>query len=149
MYNMGARADALAISNGISKCNLPLENIKVMLEEGRAKGNLKGSRALQRAAQLNRVETVRVLLDAGADIDEITDSGDFRVRGPYQALWNAAREGHVDMVKLLLSRGSRPDLDNGKFHSLPNGTALNIARKQGHTEIVALLEEALRASAKE
>lgn len=141
IYKLGARASPGCITTVILT-NKSLKTIKVMLEEGHAKENLKGSAALQLAAKKGDVKIVRMILDAGADIDEIPLPGDFREAGPHQALFEAVKAGHVEVVKLLLERGSRPEIDNGKFYLVKNGTALDCARKKGNDKIIQLLEGA-------
>ena len=46
----------------------------------------------------------------------------------------AAREGHIDVVKLLLD-------DDRKYRSMDFTQALTEAEKRGHTDVVKLLED--------
>jgi hypothetical protein len=139
IYEHGAHATPGSLTTAILT-DLSLRSITVMLEEGGMKERLKGSRALQLAARKGHLETVKMLLDIGADIDEIPPELDFRAAGPYQALFEAVKAGHADVVELLLRKGSRPDLDNGNFYLVKNGTALDCALRKGNMHIIQLLE---------
>ena len=70
---------------------------------------------------------VRVLLDSGVDPDG-------RQNGGYTALHEAACNGNVAMIRLLLERGANPELanDDGKLPA-------DLARSKGHTEAEQLL----------
>lgn len=79
------------------------------------------------------LDTVRVLLEAGADVNATQHGG-------YTPLLQAAAAGKKDLVLLLLEHGARPDClcDRGK-------SAADYARERGHTELVELLESHARA----
>ncbi|MDD5170935.1 MAG: ankyrin repeat domain-containing protein, partial [Syntrophales bacterium] len=66
------------------------------------------------AAANGRSETVRLLLDRGADIHATGRGGD--------ALFGAAEEGHADVVKLLIDRGSDIDIAVVKLEMCANDT---------------------------
>ena len=53
------------------------------------------------AACGGHLELATLLIERGANIEEVNDEG-------YTPLMEAAREGHEDMVALLLSQGSFP-----------------------------------------
>jgi ankyrin repeat protein len=75
------------------------------------------------------VAILKVLIEAGADLDAAQHGG-------YTGLHAAALHGASDKVQLLLSGGADRDIktDAGE-------TASDMARKQGHMDVVALLEE--------
>jgi ankyrin repeat protein len=79
--------------------------------------------ALVKAVKNNQVEVVARLLHSGTD-----PNGD---KG-YPLFW-AAREGHTEVVRLLLEAGVEPQSD---------GFPLFWAAREGHTEVVRLLLEA-------
>jgi ankyrin repeat protein len=85
--------------------------------------------ALMLAAGNGHAAVVEFLADAGAAIDEVEFTRDWTA-----LIWSAKR-GHTDTVRLLLQRGARRDLrdDRGR-------TALDWARIEGHTAVVALFE---------
>lgn len=77
-------------------------------------------RAMGTAALENRIEIVQLLLQYGADIHFNID----------QALRTSCEDGYIDIVRLLLKNGA-----------YINGDATDRAYREGHTEILKLLEE--------
>ncbi|MFH0822774.1 MAG: ankyrin repeat domain-containing protein [Pseudomonadota bacterium] len=75
-----------------------------------------------------RTEAVRVLLDRGADVNAVAAYGRRTV------LMNAARDGYLDIVRLLADGGAVLDARDGM-----GNTALGEAAENGHSEIVRLL----------
>ncbi len=72
-------------------------------------------------------QTVEFLLENGADIDAVSDTGD-------TAIGNAVRRGNLGIVKLLLARGAKTR------DALPRGQRLlDLATERGHTELTRLL----------
>jgi uncharacterized protein len=73
------------------------------------------------------VESVRVLLDAGADVNATAAGG-------YSPLHQAAAAGKSEVVRLLLQNGAKKDAtcDQGKL-------ALDYARERNHLDAAALL----------
>lgn len=75
-----------------------------------------GSGALHQAAAYGALDTMRLLIQHGADVNEILprDSLTRHVSGDLQATWTpihfAASRGQVDAVKLLESNGARSDV---------------------------------------
>lgn len=82
---------------------------------------------LHKAAWRGDIDTVKVLLDKGVDVNERYD---FR----RTALMNAAWNSQEAVVQLLLDRGA--DVNAMDRYG---DTALKIARKRGHTALVDLL----------
>lgn len=78
------------------------------------------------------IEVVRLLLDAGADVDALNGPGD-------SALFEASSRGYPAIVLLLLSKEAQVD-KTGRTDS--NETPLWAASKQGHDFIVTLLLDA-------
>jgi ankyrin repeat protein len=76
-------------------------------------------RALYGAAGAGHADVVAVLLDAGADVSEVS--------------FGAVEAGHTEVVALMIEGGADPSNDWGK---------LALAAHEGHTDIVALLIEA-------
>jgi ankyrin repeat protein len=101
---------------------------------------LKGSRALELAARAGRLDNAAILLDLGADINEVLSADSWCVHnrdkeaGLGSALHAAASEGHTMVVSLLLEKGADVQLKDSKGR-----TALERARIANHAGVVALL----------
>ncbi|OLP82369.1 Ankyrin repeat domain-containing protein 17 [Symbiodinium microadriaticum] len=94
-----------------------------------------GYRPLGRASFSGHIETVRLLLQAGADKDLAFNQGN---DDGATALMAASYTGHVEVVRLLLQVGSDKELTT----SINKFTALMMASDPGHVEVVRLLLEA-------
>lgn len=94
--------------------------------------------ALALASQFNRVEIVRMLLDAGEDPDRYNPVGGHSHSTP---LHQAAAGGNDEMVHLLVERGARLDIKDVLWHAMP----AEWAHHEGRPETEAYL----RASEKE
>src|SRR5262249_53331708 len=111
------------------------EAVKALIEGG-AKVNAadptRKQTALMWAAARGNVEAVKVLLQAGADVNARSDEKDFRTRFTgnggaghvkldkliqFTPLMFAVREGHQDVVGVLLDGGASPK------ETLPDGTS--------------------------
>jgi ankyrin repeat protein len=88
--------------------------------------------ALGLAVINRRIDAARLALDAGADVN-----GFLPVHGHSTALHQAAFEGDLAMMELLVSRGARLDIRD----SLWDGTPVGWARHAGRTEAAAWLDE--------
>ncbi len=111
--------DVTLIANFLKNPNINLNFI----------GDLRGSitTSLMRASQDGKTEIVRMLLDAGANVNEKNEFGT-------TALMLASDNGHIEIVKLLLAHGA---LVNAATNS--RGTALMRASAGGHLEVAKLL----------
>ena len=90
--------------------------------------------ALALAAQFGHVEIVRLLLDAGEDPNRYNPVGGHSHSTP---LHQAAGAGNEEMVRLLVERGARLDIEDILWHGTPAGWA----KHEGKSEI----EQYLRA----
>jgi uncharacterized protein len=74
------------------------------------------------------LETVRILIDQGADVNMAQAGG-------YGPLHQAAAAGLLDLTKILLEAGARPDTpcDQGK-------TPADYARERGHSAVLQQLD---------
>jgi hypothetical protein len=86
-------------------------------------------RALVEAAESGELKEVEELLNAGANVNGISD-------GDGTALIVAAREGNKTLVEFLLARGADVNLA-----SPGDGNPLIMAAREGHVEIVKILLE--------
>ena len=94
--------------------------------------------ALRDAAERGDAEEVNRLLAAGVPIDAATETG-------VTALHNAACEGHVAVVKVLLDKGANVDPKSTKNYMTP----LHLAAMKGHhTVAMALLAAKADVSAR-
>jgi ankyrin repeat protein len=89
-----------------------------------------------RANSTNHIDTIRALLDRGADLNAKDREG-------WTALMRAAEKGYVITVKILLSKGADVNVQN-KFGK----TALMYAKQKGYNEIVKLIQEDIVEEAK-
>lgn len=87
-----------------------------------------GQTALMLAVSHGRLDMVKMLLEAGADINIQDDDGS-------TALMCAAEHGHIEIVKHFLSQ---PDCDSS-ITDVDGSTALKIAMEAGHRHIGVLL----------
>ncbi len=97
-------------------------------------GDWFGKTWLHFMAENGDVELAELLVDAGADVNAL--EAEHR-RTP---LAEAAKQGHVDVTRLLLDRGARPDLPDEDW-----ARPLAWALEGGHDEVAALLRDATAA----
>lgn len=105
-------------------------NVEVLLKRG-GNPNLKlvyGMPLIALCASMGRIEAVRALLDAGADIDAASPSLGFN------ALLNAADKGNLTLMHLLIKRGA--DVE-ARISS--GATPLMLAARNGHSKAVIFL----------
>ncbi|KAF6782827.1 ankyrin repeat domain-containing protein 52 [Colletotrichum sojae] len=88
-----------------------------------------GRTALGAACDKGNLEAVRLVMEAGANIDMV----DHRRRTPIYA---ASHNGHVDVIKILLEKGA-----DVSVASQSGWTPLNAASDGGHLEVIKVLLE--------
>ncbi|PVH96603.1 ankyrin [Periconia macrospinosa] len=116
--------------------SLPEPDIMVALLEHGAE--LKGSGALQGAAEAGRITAAEILLERGADVDEVFRLGLFDdesidIKG--MALHAAVKHSQEEFVHFLLARGARQDLRDGD-----GLTAMEVAVAEGNKKMIQLLQ---------
>jgi hypothetical protein len=84
-------------------------------------------KALALAAQFGHSEIVRLLVDAGEDINRYNPEGMHSHSTP---LHQAALAGHAEVVRLLVERGARLDLKDTLFQGTPAGWAKYAGRNE-------------------
>ncbi len=94
--------------------------------------------ALALASQFGHVEIVRMLLGADEDPNRYNPAGGHSHSTP---LHQAALGGHLDIVKLLVARGARPELRDTMWQATPSGWA----RHAGQFDVEAYLHAQQRA----
>lgn len=109
---------------------------RLLLKHG---ARLRGSGAIVKAAEAGKLEMVRVLLEEGADVNEIGIEHPIDPRYKEDmgtALHRAVVEGHEEIVRFLLAHGAAVILED------PMGrTPLALAMDQGNDAIYSLLKE--------
>lgn len=107
------------------------EVVRFLIEKGAEvqKQNSEGRTALMFAASGPFQETVELLLENGAD-PNIKDS----VEG-WSALMYAAAEGNAEVIEVLLDYNA-----DARLEDTDGETATDFARNNGHSDVVALLE---------
>ncbi len=148
--------EATALHGEFEALNALLERgAKINLPVSAALGNLERFRQLLPAAnardrhlalaltsQFNRVEIVRLLLDAGEDPNRYNPVGGHSHSTP---LHQAAAGGYDEMVRLLVERGARLDMKDVLWHGTPAGWA----QHEGKLEVEAYLRAKERVQEKE
>lgn len=87
----------------------------------------RGSTPLVLAGYLNHLEAVKLLVEAGADVNTVGGTG--------TALMGVCFKGYADIARYLIEAGADVNI------SIKNmGTALTFANMGKHTEVVALLQ---------
>jgi ankyrin repeat protein len=121
----GAKVDDLAAAAGLGL----LDDAKRLLDGADAGSR---HRAFVLAAQLGHAAVVEMLLDAGEDPDRYNPAGNHAHSTP---LHQAALAGHESVVRLLVERGARTDIEDTIYH----GTPLGWAEHGGKTAVAAYL----------
>ncbi len=98
--------------------------------------DISGRTALIYCASGPNVSAVKLLLDAGANIN-IADNDEH-----FTALMFAAAEGQAEVVKLLLENNA-----DWKVADIDGDTARNFAANNGHTNVVEVIDEFVKAQA--
>ncbi|KAF8063397.1 ankyrin repeat-containing domain protein [Lyophyllum atratum] len=117
--------------------NSSAEAAQLLIQHG---ANVKNTNALKAAAWYGNLDMITLLLEAGADVNEIPDYEQMlrseREDGLGTALHEAAEGGQKEAVELLLERGADPSLKNsvGK-------TALDIAKEKQQVAVIEVLEK--------
>jgi hypothetical protein len=75
------------------------------------------SGVLQRAAGRGETDVVKILLDAGAAINEGPFGSDGRESGPRNAIFEAVKGQHIETTRLLLNRGAETRLLYATYYS--------------------------------
>jgi ankyrin repeat protein len=113
LLRRGARITTLAAAAGLGR----LEDAERLLASATADDR---HRALALAAQLGQLPVVRLLLDAGEDPNQYNPKGTHSHSTPlHQAVWS----DHIEVVKLLVERGARLDIEDTVWHGTPLGWA--------------------------
>ena len=113
-----------------------MDELKKLISEKQVNVNLANSEdnnftGLQIADQIGNLETVKFLIQSGADIN-------CKENKDWTALQIAAQNGHLETVKFLIQSGT--DI-NSKTNF--NENALEIAIRKGHVEVVNLLRNTI------
>lgn len=114
----------LSLAATLGRANL----VRILLEAGAPLSpNDQREPTLHKAVRSGSIETVRLLVDAGADVNEQADFAEAPIH-------LAAEDDLVAIAELLIAHGANPLL-----RSSFDGTALDVALRAGSTACVALL----------
>jgi ankyrin repeat protein len=116
----GARVDHIAAAAGLGR----LEDARRLLPAADAEGR---HRALAVAALHGHVDIVRLMLDAGEDPSRYNPDGNHAHSTP---LHQAVLAGHEAVVRLLVERGARLDIQDTIYKSTPLGWAIYGGQKE-------------------
>jgi ankyrin repeat protein len=115
-----------------------LETIRQRLAQEKLTRHIRwnGGGLLTVAVRNNRLDVLKLLLDAGFDPNEHVSSGegDWVAYSHAMPLWNAAAQGSIDMATLLLDRGADPNL-----HVDSSGSPVYSAHSHKQPKMVDLL----------
>lgn len=92
---------------------------------------IKGNTPLMYGCAGGHEEVVRVLLEAGANVEDHNENG-------HTPLMETASAGHVQVAKILLEHGAGINTHSNEFKE----SALTLACYKGHLEMVRFLLEA-------
>lgn len=101
---------------------------------------IKGAGALRRISRLGITDVATVLLEAGADVEDLDDdspAGQVATQAVESALMGAVRAGQFEMAKLLVSKGANIHLENAVGE-----TPSSLARTLGRADMVRVFDEA-------
>ena len=98
----------------------------------------RGFTPLHHSAMSGRLESVRLLLEAGAELEAGNTSIDATAVHGMVALHFAALRGHLDVVRVLVEAGAEKDQPAAGGGLTP----IELAASQGHLDIVRFLVEA-------
>jgi ankyrin repeat protein len=125
-----AGAGAMVVNNTVrASLGLPPRGARQVMGGNRRRNGNTTDESIFLAVSINDLSRVRRLLERGANVDVVDNSG-------WTPLHVAAHHGHRDIVALLLRSGANVDaVDNNGW------TPLHHAAHDGHRDIVALLLE--------
>lgn len=121
LVSRGAKIDTVAIAAGLGRTERTAELLPASTAPDR-------HRALAIVAQLGHLATARLLLEAGEDPNRYNPGGTHAHTTP---LHQAALSGNVEMARLLVEFGARPDIEDTIYKS----TSLGWANYFGKTEV--------------
>lgn len=135
LYHVSRRNDAAKVAALLEEGTDPNERWRFM----------HGSTPLHAAAEGGALESAKLLIERGADVNIRGTWGGEEKNTP---LHYAACTGHVSMVRLLLEKGADPDPGPGGCWSVSNvkvkeGAPLELAEKNGHSMAAALIRAAI------
>jgi hypothetical protein len=115
LVKRGARVENIGTAAGLGR----VEEVRRLLLTADAE---RRHRALALATQLGHAGVVRLLLDAGEDPNRYNPEGHHAHSTP---LHQAALAGHSEVVRLLVEREARLDIEDTIFHGTPLGWAIH------------------------
>jgi hypothetical protein len=89
---------------------------------------------LVRAAQRNSVDGVALLIDLGFDVNAVNRLDRYHESAP---LHEAAANGSLEMIELLLEHGADPNLRDGSYQSTPAGWAEHFGHQEAQRYLAA------------
>jgi ankyrin repeat protein len=132
LVQRGAKIDHLETAAGLGR----IDDMKRLLPSASA---LDRHRALALAAQQGKIDAVKLLIDAGEDINRYNPPGTHSHSPP---IHQAVAAGQLEMVKFLVEHGARLDIRD----TIWDGTPLGWAEYLKQNEITAYLRTVLQSN---
>ena len=140
LIKYGNNPEGMSVLHYAIKCG-DIRAVQLLIENGADLNSVDSKfSALTRAVSCNQLEIAKFLLDRGADVN-FTPNGNFS-----NALYYAAKDGSVDMFRLLVEKKVNINQNFGINKNYPDNddptnrtTALHVAAENGKYEIIVAL----------
>ncbi|MCJ1324016.1 hypothetical protein MMC10_000678 [Thelotrema lepadinum] len=127
--------DSIAIIWAVSGSRASVRVLEQLLDGG---CTIRKTGALIAAAEAGNMDAAKVLVERGADLEEVWDYGGYvdRARELRQgtALFKACEAGQAEIVEYLLSKGS-----NAAFRDGIDRSPFSVAKDNGHEKVLEIL----------
>ena len=128
--------DWVVLTWAVAGNNASLQVLELLLDHG---CRISETGALIAAAETGNMEATKLLIERGADLEEVCDYGGYvdkeRESRQGTALFKACEAGQAEIVEYLLDRGSDPTFRDGIGRS-----PFSVAEANGHESVLQVLK---------